>query len=199
MYSGAARTEAPESYGDMYAQLLHDQRTKPVESGDGSSSKEEIDETREYRLNLLIHLPNSTFFITTTGFYGIGPTSIEVGDQLAIWFGAPVPFILQELALQHSGEDLDLDLDLNSHLHLHFHLHFHLHLHLHLHSDWDADADVNTKAEKENNAQKVFAREPESDIFSAIGIAYVAGLMDGELADQVYCEDLEDDVMFTIR
>jgi hypothetical protein len=35
--------------------------------------------------------------------------------------------------------------------------------------------------------------------YGVLGVAYVSGIMDGEMVDEVYCEDLEDDVVFTVR
>ena len=136
-YSGASREAAPESYGEMYRMLLHKQES--------TSASEEFDEEllRDYRLNLLNYLPLGCFFITETGFYGIGQGTIEVGDHLAIWFGSPAPFVLRPIKQSHAEEN--------------------------------------------------------RPIYSVHGIAYVAGIMDGEVVDEVYCEDLEDDVMFTVQ
>ncbi|KAF2202117.1 HET-domain-containing protein [Delitschia confertaspora ATCC 74209] len=93
---------------------------------------------------LLNRLPGSSFFITDTGFFGIGPATIENGDSLAIWFGAPVPFVLRHL-----------------------------------------------KRSEGSNGENV--------VHLVVGVAYVAGIMDGEMVDEVYCEDLEDDTTFIIQ
>ncbi|KAH6681372.1 heterokaryon incompatibility protein-domain-containing protein [Halenospora varia] len=135
-YTGASREAAPESYAELYKTLLANQNTN------GSSKKEDCDPARDYRLALMNHLPSHSFFITATGFYGIGQSSIEVEDQLAIWFGSPVPFALRPTA------------------------------------------------EKD---------ERDKPIYTVSGVAYLAGIMDGEMVDEVYCEDLEDDVVFTVR
>ncbi|CAG8957022.1 hypothetical protein HYFRA_00012502 [Hymenoscyphus fraxineus] len=129
--SGATRESAPESYSEMYEKILEN----PLSERDES--------VREYRLSLLNHLPSSCFFITATGFCGIGPDIIENGDQLAIWFGAPAPFILRQYALAQDDH--------------------------------------------------------EKQIYSVCGVAYVAGIMEGQMVDEVYCEDLEDDIVFVVR
>jgi hypothetical protein len=36
-------------------------------------------------------------------------------------------------------------------------------------------------------------------VYSVRGVAYVAGIMDGEIVDEVYCEELEDDIVFTVK
>ncbi|KAH8649427.1 heterokaryon incompatibility protein-domain-containing protein [Tricladium varicosporioides] len=135
-YASATRDEAPESYAELYKTLLLNQ------NGNEFSKMKENDPAREYRLALMNHLPSNRFFITATGFYGIGQGSIEAGDQVAIWFGSPVPFVLRPTA------------------------------------EWD---------------------ECGKPIYTVSGVAYIAGIMDGEMVDEVYCEDLEDDVVFTVR
>jgi len=132
-YSGRARDVAPDAYREMYNMLLNEQKS-------GQVSDKEI--TRDYRLRLLNHLPSSCFFITATGFYGIGQSMVEKGDQLSIWFGSPVPFVLRP--------------------------------------------------------RNQYA-EQGKQVHSVVGVAYVAGIMDGEMVDEVYCEDLEDDVEFVVR
>jgi hypothetical protein len=136
-YGGAAREPAPESYRDMYQILLRN------DSSDGSGSKSEDEFVRDYRLSLLNRLPRGCFFITETGFCGICQCLIERGDQLAIWFGSPAPFVLKR------------------------------------------------------NLQA--CDEQGRSIFSVRGVAYVAGIMGGEMVDQVYCEELEDDIVFVVQ
>ena len=41
--------------------------------------------------------------------------------------------------------------------------------------------------------------EQGRQVHSVVGVAYVAGIMDGEMVDEVYCEDLEDEVEFVVR
>jgi hypothetical protein len=138
-YSGAAREFAPESYGEMYALLLRRQ----FPSGPGQEETDEF--VRDYRLSLLNCLPSGCFFITATGFFGISHAfgTLEKGDQLAIWFGSPVPFVLRPVHEPDNG-----------------------------HSDL---------------------------VYAIHGVAYVAGIMEGEMVDEVYCEDLEDDIVFTVQ
>ena len=148
VYSGAARDEAPESYGDMYTRLLENHGGKTSQEG-GADVGGEDDMAREYRLNLLNMLPGNCFLVTETGFCGICPDFVQPGDLLAVWFGAPAPFVLRPLP-----------------------------------DSRDDDTAGEGKGEK---------------IYSVCGVAYVAGIMDGELVDEVYCEDLEDDVLFVVR
>ncbi|CZR57788.1 related to heterokaryon incompatibility protein het-6 [Phialocephala subalpina] len=133
-YSGAAREVAPESYGEMYQRL----RDNP---DIGWNSDE--NPARKYILALMNHLPGSCFFISTTGFYGISQGTLEVGDHLAIWFGAPAPFALRPKA----------------------------------------------QVQDESGELK----------YAVCGVAYVAGIMDGEMVDEIYCEDLEDDMLFIVH
>ena len=135
-YTGATREVAPHSYGAMYEILLRKQRN---ESGQSCADES----TRDYELSLMNYLPCSRFFITATGFCGIGPEVIEKGDQIAIWFGSPAPFILRP----------------------------------------------HPQPEAEQNGT----------IFAVVCVAYVAGIMDGEMVNEVYCEDLEDDIVFTVQ
>ncbi|KAH6672252.1 heterokaryon incompatibility protein-domain-containing protein [Halenospora varia] len=129
------RKPAPESYGKMYEIVA---KKESIDDGDD----EETESTRDYRLALLNHLPSNCFFITATGFYGIGQSSIEVGDHLAIWFGSPVPFALRPT----------------------------------------------TKKDDQDNT-----------IYTISGVGYVGGIMDGEMADEVCCENLQDEVIFTVQ
>ncbi|KAJ8523080.1 hypothetical protein ONZ45_g415 [Pleurotus djamor] len=122
-YRGATREEAPESYGDVYQQFLGGRMEGVDEYGSPA---------RDYKLSLLVRLPNKCFFVTKTGFYGMAPDFLREGDHLVIWFGAPTPFVLRKMG----------------------------------------------------------------DVWIVLGVAYVAGIMDGEMVDEIYCEDLEDDEMF---
>ena len=136
-YSGAAREVAPESYSDMYKMLLQKQ--------DVTGSAQECDDefVRDYRLSLLNYLPSGCFFVTATGFYGISQVMVQKGDRLAIWFGAPAPFVLRPVSQDQ--------------------------------------------------------RKESEIVYNVIGVAYVSGIMDGEMVDEVYCEDLEDDVVFIVQ
>ncbi|TGO90736.1 hypothetical protein BPOR_0053g00270 [Botrytis porri] len=159
LYTGAGREVAPEAYSEIRYTAKQEQAGMQHQSSHNDDEK-----IRDYRLSLLNRLPNSTFFITTTGFYGVAPSSIEIGDQLAIWFGAVAPFVLRRLGVEgrnqlHDGDD-----------------------------DYDDDDDDDEKEAEDKN-----------EIFVAVTVAYVAGIMDGEIVDEVYCEDLEDDVVFTVR
>ena len=135
----------------MYARLL--------ESHSGASKAEEADVegeddmARDYKLNLLNALPGNCFFVTETGFCGIGPDLVEPGDLLAVWFGAPAPFVLRPIS--ESGD--------------------------------------------EHKARQGQGEKEVENMYNVCGVAYVAGIMDGELVDEVYCEDLEDDVLFVVR
>ncbi|KAF5879651.1 putative heterokaryon incompatibility protein [Botrytis fragariae] len=174
LYTGAGREVAPEAYGEMYDILLNqntqDHNTnRNIPSQDKDSSHNYIDKIRDYRLSLLNRLPNSAFFITTTGFYGVAPKAIEIGDQLAIWFGAAAPLVLRRWDVK--GQKPSHDVDSN-------------------HSD-------TVKVEGERNREG--NEKEQSEIFAAVTVAYVAGIMDGEIVDEVYCEDLEEDVVFTVR
>ncbi|KAH7389105.1 heterokaryon incompatibility protein-domain-containing protein [Cadophora sp. MPI-SDFR-AT-0126] len=151
-YSGAARYEAPESYGEMYDRLLDfcsGGRSPPGTVDEDS----EISDVREYRLCLLNMLPGKCFFVTQTGFCGIGPDCTEEGDLLAVWFGAPAPFVLRPIQ----------------------------------------------ETRNENTAGEENGERKSEKVYNVCGVAYVAGIMDGELVDEVYCEDLEDDMMFVVR
>ncbi|KAG4428894.1 hypothetical protein IFR05_015623 [Cadophora sp. M221] len=143
-YSGGAREVAPDSYEDMYRKLL-DIHTMGLPEKEIDNEDESI---REYRLCLLNILKENCAFITSTGFCGIGPDSVEKRDQLVILFGAPAPFVLRDI---HNGLAGDRE---------------------------GVDGEM---------------------AYNVCGVVYVAGVMDGEIVDEVYCEDLEDDVAFVVR
>jgi len=132
-YSGAARQVAPENYQEMYNMLLDEQIY-------GQACDRKI--TSDYELSLLNRLSSCCFFITATGFCGIGSLTVEEGDHLVIWFGSPVPFALRPIPRSSNKE---------------------------------------------------------VQAYAVVGVAYVAGVMDGEMVDEIYCEDYEDDVEFIIR
>ena len=113
---------APDSYEVMYNELR--QRPPTRNSQDPSSSS-------EYYLALESHLPNRTFFTTKCGFFGLGMPAVQKGDEVTIWFGATVPFVVRQ------------------------------------------SAQAPTKC-------------------SLIGPAYVAGIMEGQMVDELYCDDLID-------
>ncbi|TGO15197.1 hypothetical protein BTUL_0043g00520 [Botrytis tulipae] len=174
LYTGAGREVAPEAYGEMYDILLNnnsqDHNTNhEISCQNNDSLHNHNEKIRDYRLSLLNRLPKSAFFITTTGFYGIAPKSIEIGDQLAIWFGAAAPFVLRRWDAEGQNSS---------------------------HDDNQKHSDT-VKEERESHQDA--SEKEQSKIFAAVTVAYVAGIMDGEIVDEVYCEDLEEDVVFTVR
>ncbi|TGO31072.1 hypothetical protein BPAE_0002g01670 [Botrytis paeoniae] len=180
LYTGAGREVAPEAYGEMYDILLNnnsqDHNTNhKISCRDNDSSHNHNEKIRDYRLSLLNHLPNSAFFITTTGFYGVAPMAIEIGDQLVIWFGAAAPFVLRRWDVK--GQKTSHDYNKK-------------------HSDTVKEGERHRDGNEKEQEQ---AEEDKNKIFAAVTVAYVAGIMDGEIVDEVYCEDLEEDVVFTIR
>ncbi|PQE21359.1 Heterokaryon incompatibility 6 OR allele protein [Rutstroemia sp. NJR-2017a BBW] len=72
-------------------------RTLITNKAYSGAGREIAPEIYEEILALLNHLPGGCFFITETGFYGISEDTTEVGDHLAIWFGAPAPFVLKPI------------------------------------------------------------------------------------------------------
>ncbi|KAF7955338.1 uncharacterized protein EAE97_000597 [Botrytis byssoidea] len=174
LYTGAGCEVAPEAYGEIYDILLNNNSQDHNTSHDIScqnndSSHNYNQKIRDYKLSLLNRLPNSAFFITTTGFYGMAPKSIEIGDQLAIWFGAAAPFVLRRQDAKGQNS---------------------------LHDDNQKHSDI---VEQEGESHQDANEKEQSEIFAAVTVAYVAGIMDGEIVDEVYCEDLEEDVVFTVR
>ncbi|KAF7904163.1 hypothetical protein EAF00_001497 [Botryotinia globosa] len=174
LYTGAGREVAPEAYGEMYDILLNnnsqDHNTNhEISCQNNDSSHNHNEKIRDYRLSLLNRLPNSAFFITTTGFYGVAPKSIEIGDQLAIWFGAAAPFVLRSQDAKGQKPS---------------------------HDDDQKQSDT---AKQERESRQDANEKEQSEILAAVTVAYVAGIMDGEMVDEVYCEDLEEDVVFTVR
>jgi hypothetical protein len=113
---------APDSYEAMYNQIPR------LKSGTTSQHSSTMS---EYYQALETHLPGRTFFTTKCGFVGIGMPTVQKGDEVTIWFGATVPFVMRS-----SAQDP-------------------------------------TKC-------------------SLIGAAYIAGIMEGEMVDELYCEDLLD-------
>lgn len=174
LYTGAGREVAPDAYGEMYDILLNnnsqDRNTNhKISCRDNDSSQNHDEKIRDYRLSLLDRLPNSAFFITTTGFYGMTPKTIEIGDQLAIWFGAAAPFVLRRWDVKGQKPS---------------------------HGDNKKHSDT---VKEEGESHQDANEKEQSEIFAAVTVAYIAGIMDGEIVDEVYCEDLEEDVLFTVR
>ncbi|KAH6711757.1 heterokaryon incompatibility protein-domain-containing protein [Leptodontidium sp. MPI-SDFR-AT-0119] len=118
-------------------------------------------------LCLLNILKGNCFFITTTGFCGIDPDSVEKWDQLVILFGAPAPFVLRDIGVTQADDREG--------------------------ADGKVGCNVSCKAlidgRHSSHGCNVVAKV----------VAYVAGVMDGEVVGEVYCEDLEDDVGFVVR
>lgn len=55
-----------------------------------------IDKGTHSRLTLSLHglVPNSAFFITASGYLGIGSSHIQKGDEVCIFGGGRVPFVI---------------------------------------------------------------------------------------------------------
>lgn len=51
---------------------------------------------------------NSALFVTETGYVGVGPENVQVGDEVWVLLGAKVPFVLRELQ-DSQAEDRDQD------------------------------------------------------------------------------------------
>ncbi|RFU81722.1 hypothetical protein TARUN_509 [Trichoderma arundinaceum] len=54
---------------------------------------------------VLRHCHSRRFFITDTGYMGIGPEEVEVDDQIYICAGATIPFAFREVKENHSNMD----------------------------------------------------------------------------------------------
>ncbi|KAF7875079.1 hypothetical protein EAF04_002251 [Stromatinia cepivora] len=192
LYSGAAREVAPDSYGEMYEILLsqnkqdhnaHDNTSQGRDSSpcrDNCPTHNNPPETKPYTLSLQTHLPNTTFFITTTGFCGLSPSTIETGDLLALCFGAPAPFILRRVKGRYQQQCSSKECGIMA-------------------VEGREDSDCERKEEGQGKVEKEKEEEEGEEIYNILGIAYVSGIMEGEIVDEVYCEDLEDDITFTIR
>ncbi|TEY23129.1 hypothetical protein BOTCAL_1503g00010 [Botryotinia calthae] len=197
LYTGAGREVAPEAYSEMYDILLNKNTQEHhtnhgISYPDMNSSHSYIDKTRDYRLSLLNRLPNSAFFITTTGFYGVAPRSVDVGDQIAIWFGASAPFVLRKwVDVKRQNRLCDGD-DSNSADSKHSDT-------AKAKEERQRHREGNEKVEEKGQEEEQQQQQDQSKIFAAVAVAYVAGIMDGEIVDEVYCEDLEEDVLFTVR
>ena len=111
--------KSPENCENVYKTLLSD-------------GKKGDDDRTDYEDCLDSHLPQRTFFSTRTGLVGVGSRGIRSGDEVTIWFGAPIPLVVRSCAA------------------------------------------------------------PEESYSTLIGSAYVGGIMNGEMVDELYCEDLMD-------
>ncbi|KAK5734367.1 hypothetical protein LTR17_009031 [Elasticomyces elasticus] len=125
---------APEPYeAEFRALVAIREEEAPLLPGD------ELDSTLPvagYRQALDGHLPGQAFFTTRNGLVGLGTPSVQAGDQVTIWFGATVPFVMRAC---RGDETCKL-----------------------------------------------------------VGAAYVAGIMNGEMVDELYCEDLLDEVTLLV-
>ncbi|KAK1073449.1 hypothetical protein LTR74_001858 [Friedmanniomyces endolithicus] len=132
---GSGYDVAPVSYEAAFRALLlsakKGEHTPPSEAGDPALP------VSEYRQALQEHLPCRTFFATRNGLAGVGMPGVSAGDQVTIWFGAPVPFIVRECE--------------------------------------------------------------DDDTYKLVGAAYVAGIMEGQMVDELYCEDLADAITLLVK
>ena len=121
----SAYDAAPDSYEIIYLQLLASQtRSHNITDGDALL-------TSEYCYALETHLPRHAFFTTRNGLVGVGMPGVRAGDEVTIWFGANVPFLVRPC-------------------------------------------------------------EHDTTKCALIGAAYVAGIMEGQMVDELYCEGLLD-------
>ncbi|KAK1072240.1 hypothetical protein LTR74_002814 [Friedmanniomyces endolithicus] len=133
---GSGYDVAPMSYEAAFRALL----SSAKEGEHTPPSLEDEDPAlpvSEYRQALQEHLPCRTFFTTRNGLVGVGMPGVRAGDQVTIWFGAPVPFIVRECE--------------------------------------------------------------DDDTYKLVGAAYVAGIMEGQMVDELYCEDLAGSVTLLVK
>jgi len=84
-----------ESLGDGFRELMSLSETQqPATSID-------IRVENPYHTAMEEHLPGRAFFTTKNGFVGVGMPETRIGDEVTIWFGSPVPFVVRA---SHPGE-----------------------------------------------------------------------------------------------
>lgn len=67
----------------------------PNRGAEEKSGDEEV-RWRRYRDNVAVKCNQRKFFITSKGFFGIGPGALKEGDRVAVLLGSDVPFVIRE-------------------------------------------------------------------------------------------------------
>ncbi|KAH8204435.1 hypothetical protein TruAng_001351 [Truncatella angustata] len=126
---------APDEYAAMYDELL----THCFQAYGQDPEPETVQTpTNEYLRCLRDKLPGRAFFTTTKGFIGLSTPVIRPGDEITIWFGATIPFVVRPIPRTQ-------------------------------------------------------------EFYQLVSGAYVGGIMNGKMVDQVYCEDLLDSKTLFIK
>jgi hypothetical protein len=81
---------APDSFERLYWDIF----PAGPQSVAGASSTD-VGVRNAYTERLKTSLPRRTLFSTDTGFLGMGPPGIESGDEVTVWLGSKVPFLVR--------------------------------------------------------------------------------------------------------
>lgn len=88
----------PDQYAAMYDELLaHCSRT---DQQDRNPQTRDLPENG-YIQALRQHLPGRAFFTTFNGLIGLAGPSLQADDEVTIWFGATIPFIVRHNSDTH--------------------------------------------------------------------------------------------------
>lgn len=83
---------APQTYEVQYQKL----KARPMENeGESYLTPNMGNLDKEYVNALRQHLLGRAFFTTQNGLFGLAVPSIRPGDDITIWFGATVPFVIR--------------------------------------------------------------------------------------------------------
>lgn len=89
--------------GDLIMLEAPLRRAQAYDEEDFYAFLEEGDRGRLYE-SLCGMVVNHAFFITERGYVGFGPTDAQIGDQIWVFYGGQVPFIMKR-CVEHSGAD----------------------------------------------------------------------------------------------
>ncbi|TVY88090.1 Heterokaryon incompatibility protein 6,OR allele, partial [Lachnellula willkommii] len=95
--SGESRMRLTEEYFSMFKSLSLPESKK----GAGSNCKPTVDETTYYQATIHRTISSRDFFISTSGYMGVGPKALEEGDMICVIPGCNVPLLIRKEGDHH--------------------------------------------------------------------------------------------------
>lgn len=95
--SGQSRMRLPEEYFSMFKSLS----LPESEQGESINCKPTIDGTTYYQATIDRTISSRTFFISGSGYMGVGPKALEEGDMICVIPGCNVPLLIRKEGDHH--------------------------------------------------------------------------------------------------
>ncbi|TVY14775.1 Heterokaryon incompatibility protein 6, OR allele [Lachnellula arida] len=95
--SGESRMRLTEEYFSMFKSLSLPESKK----GASSNCKPTVEETTYYQATIHRTISSRAFFISTSGYMGVGPKAPEEGDMICVIPGCNVPLLIREEGDHH--------------------------------------------------------------------------------------------------